>query len=156
MSQSYTRGVPIDPDPSLSNNSDLLVASQQATKTYVDNGLLTKQNVLGFTPVDKGGDTMIGNLILNADPTTGLQAATKQYVDSSGGITTLNTLTATTQTFATGTTGTDFNISSATSTHTFNLPDASALNRGALSSADWTAFNNKPSVNILMAHIASY
>lgn len=280
MSQSYTRGVPIDPDPTLSNNSDLLVASQQATKTYVDNGLLTKQNVLGYTPVDKGGDTMIGNLILNADPTVGLQAATKQYVDnlvngvdwkeaahvatvaalpaytvsgggqvltgvangaiptattdghtilvterllvkdeaganepnngiyvltqvgsitqpfiltrssdantpaylleatisiiygatlsntiwhltpaavpivigttnltwveiSSGGITTLNTLTATTQTFATGTTGTDFNISSATSTHTFNLPTASATNRGALSSADWTTFNNK-------------
>jgi len=82
MSQSFTRGVPIDPDPTLSNNSDLLVASQQATKTYVDNGLLTKQNVIGYTPVDKGGDTMIGNLILNADPTTGLQAATKQYVDN--------------------------------------------------------------------------
>ena len=82
MSQSYTRGVPIDPDATLSNNSDLLVASQKATKTYVDNGLLTKQNVLGFTPVDKGGDTMIGNLILNADPTSGLQAATKQYVDT--------------------------------------------------------------------------
>lgn len=28
------------------------------------------------------GGTMLGNLILNADPTTGLQAATKQYVDS--------------------------------------------------------------------------
>lgn len=60
-----------------------------------------------------------------------------------GGITTLNTLTALTQTFATGTTGSDFNISSATSIHTFNLPTASASNRGALSSADWATFNNK-------------
>jgi hypothetical protein len=59
------------------------------------------------------------------------------------GITTLNTLTATTQTFATGTTGTDFNISSATSTHTFNLPSASATNRGALTSSDWSLFNGK-------------
>lgn len=60
-----------------------------------------------------------------------------------GGITSLNSLTATTQTFATGTSGTDFNINSATSTHTFNIPTASATNRGALSSTDWTTFNNK-------------
>jgi hypothetical protein len=60
-----------------------------------------------------------------------------------GGITTLNTLTALSQTFATGTSGTDFNIASATATHTFNIPTASATNRGALSSADWTTFNNK-------------
>ena len=59
------------------------------------------------------------------------------------GITSLNALTAVTQTLAIGTTGTDFNISSATSTHTFNIPTASASNRGALSSADWTTFNNK-------------
>lgn len=60
-----------------------------------------------------------------------------------GGISSLNGLTASTQTFATGTTGTDFNISSSTSTHTFNLPTASATNRGALSSADWSTFNGK-------------
>jgi hypothetical protein len=61
----------------------------------------------------------------------------------STGITALNGLTAQVQTFATGTTGTDFNISSATSTHTFNLPTASASNRGALSSSDWSTFNDK-------------
>jgi len=63
-----------------------------------------------------------------------------------GGITTLNTLTAATQTFATGTSGTDFGISSSTSTHTFNLPIASSSNTGKLSSTDWTTFNNKPSL----------
>jgi hypothetical protein len=59
------------------------------------------------------------------------------------GLTALNGLTAQVQNFATGTSGTDFGISSATSTHTFNLPTASATNRGALSSADWTTFNGK-------------
>jgi hypothetical protein len=59
------------------------------------------------------------------------------------GITSLNGLNATSQTFATGSSGTDFNISSATSTHTFNLPTASGTNRGLLSSADWTTFNSK-------------
>jgi len=59
------------------------------------------------------------------------------------GLSSLNGLTASTQTFATGTAGTDFGINSAGSVHTFNLPTASASNRGALSSADWTSFNNK-------------
>lgn len=59
------------------------------------------------------------------------------------GLTALNGLTSQVQYFATGTSGTDFNITSATDTHTFNIPTASATNRGALSSANWTTFNNK-------------
>ena len=59
------------------------------------------------------------------------------------GLTSLNGLTAQTQLLAVGTAGTDFAISSTSATHTFNLPTASAANRGALSSADWTAFDAK-------------
>jgi hypothetical protein len=59
------------------------------------------------------------------------------------GLTSLNGLNAQVQFFAVGTSGTDFNIASATATHTFNLPTASSTNRGALSSADWSTFNNK-------------
>lgn len=66
-----------------------------------------------------------------------------QYAKINGGITTLNTLTAATQTFATGTSGSDFNISSVTDVHTFNFPTASASNRGLLSTADWSTFNGK-------------
>jgi hypothetical protein len=61
----------------------------------------------------------------------------------STGLNSLNGLTAQVQNFAVGTSGTDFGISSATDTHTFNLPTASASNRGALSSADWSNFNGK-------------
>jgi hypothetical protein len=61
----------------------------------------------------------------------------------STGLNALNGLTAQVQNFATGTSGTDFAISSVTDTHTFNLPTASATNRGALSSADWSTFNGK-------------
>ncbi len=61
----------------------------------------------------------------------------------STGISTLNGLVAQVQYFGVGTTGTDFNISSSVDTHTFHLPTASAANRGALSSADWSTFDGK-------------
>jgi hypothetical protein len=61
----------------------------------------------------------------------------------STGLNSLNGLTAQVQNFAVGTSGTDFAISSATDTHTFNLPTASATNRGALSTTDWSTFNGK-------------
>lgn len=61
------------------------------------------------------------------------------------GLTALNGLTSQIQTFATGTSGTDFNINSAVSTHTFNLPIADATHTGKLSSTDWSTFNSKVS-----------
>jgi len=39
------------------------------------------QQALGYTPVNKAGDTMTGNLTLSGAPTNSLHAATKQYVD---------------------------------------------------------------------------
>lgn len=48
---------------------------------------------------------------------------------------------------ATGTTGTDVNVSGSpittAGTITLNIPTASATNRGVLSTSDWTTFNNK-------------
>lgn len=60
-------------------------------------------------------------------------------------LTSLNGLTGSVQTFGTGTTGTDFAISSSGTVHTFLLPSASASNRGLLTAADWTTFNGKQS-----------
>lgn len=61
------------------------------------------------------------------------------------GILQLNGLTADPQTFAVGTSGTNFNIVSSGSTHTFNIPTASATNRGLFSTTDYSAlFGSKP------------
>ncbi len=40
------------------------------------------QQALGYTPVNKAGDTMTGILTLSGAPTSNLHAATKQYVDT--------------------------------------------------------------------------
>jgi hypothetical protein len=62
---------------------------------------------------------------------------------SQDGIKSLNSITSSAQTLITGSTGTDFNIISTGSTHTFNLPTASSSSRGVLNSTDWNIFNNK-------------
>mgnify|MGYP003663801881 CR=1 FL=1 len=59
------------------------------------------------------------------------------------GITAINGIASSVQTITVGTTGTDFAIVDSGSDHKFNLPTASASNRGALSSTDWTTFNGK-------------
>jgi hypothetical protein len=46
MAQGTTKGVPIDVDPTLATDSDLLVPSQKAVKTHVDTALSSKQDTL--------------------------------------------------------------------------------------------------------------
>jgi len=82
----------------------------------------------------------------NPPPSTASVIATvtqQSGIMAGTGITAINSLTKSVQTLVTGTSGTDFNISSSDSIHTFNLPTASATNRGALSSANWSTFNSK-------------
>ena len=57
-------------------------------------------------------------------------SATTSSNSSMVGIQSLNGLKASSQVFATGTSGSDFNIVSTTSSHTFNLPDASVTALG--------------------------
>ena len=78
---------------------------------------------------------IIPSVILTVTQQSGIMAGT--------GITAINSLTGAAQTMVAGTSGTDFAVSSLGTTHTLNLPSSSALNRGALTAADWTTFNNK-------------
>ena len=85
----------INKDGSVAMTAELTLSSNlpagalsAASKQYVDTGLATKQASLGFTPVNKAGDTGVGSLTLTgaltlpADPSSALQASTKQYVDT--------------------------------------------------------------------------
>lgn len=87
----------------------------------------------GVVPASGGGTTNF----LRADGTWAAPSG------GGGGITSLNGLTAATQTFSTGTGGTDVNWSSATSTHTLNIPDASTTARGLILSGAQTIGGNK-------------
>ncbi len=143
------------------NNKGLVtnvIANPIPTATAITSGLLTvgdwnifnnKQNAI---PLGSAAQYFRGDLTLSnfqTDVRNQLSAGTNiTYVNGNIGLTnnsvTLNTLPLTlggSQTFATGTTGVDFNISSAGSVHTFNIPTASVFARGLISSTDYTNFN---------------
>lgn len=197
MSQGFTKGVPVDIDPTLSASSNLLVPSQYAVVQYVaaqlatipsgavssvsgtgtvagislsgtvtSSGNLTLSGTLS-TPVNTINDsTTVGqNLVkltnpsavrflrVNADNTvSALDDATFRTAigAGTGTVTSVAALTL-------GTTGTDLSSTVANGTTTpvitLNVPTASATNRGALSSTDWSTFNSK--ADIAVARIQS-
>ena len=134
------------------------------TATANTSGLLTvgdwnsfnnKQNAipLGKSSQYFRGDLTLGNF--TNDVRNQLSAGTNiTYANGNIGLTnnsvTINALPLVlggSQNFATGNNGNDFNISSSGSVHSFNIPTASATNRGLLSPGDFsnftTAFNSR-------------
>ena len=128
-----------------------LIASSSATPEGITNGTAIDLYMTALA-VPTTSLTVTDRLAIRVYVNTSSRTITLHTEDShlcevittfSTGLTALNGLTAQVQYFQTGTSGTDFNISSATATHTFNLPVASATNTGKLSSTDWSTFNNK-------------
>ena len=109
------------------------VLNATARLTIKNTGATTLTGTFTATSLIKSGGT--SSQILLADGTT-----TPTSTFGAGSVTNVSALTL-------GTTGTDLTSSVVNSTTTpvitLNIPTASASNRGALSSTDWTTFNNK-------------
>jgi len=86
----------------------------------------------------------IPSMILTVTPVSSLLPGSGLAIT---GLASLNLLTANSQTFAVGTSGVDFNINSSGSVHTFNIPNASATNRGLITSSTQTIGGNKTFFN---------
>ena len=91
MAQGTTKGVPIDTDPLLANNSDLLVPSQKAVVSYLDSKIAGTTNYISkFTGTNTIGNSLIqddGNGIgINTAPSSGstLYATTTGSQSASG------------------------------------------------------------------------
>lgn len=92
--------------------------------------------------------TLVGSQVLTYNASTAKWVNSPSQGGSGSGITSINSDTTAGQTLVTGTSGTNFVITDGgAGVHTFNIPTASAVNRGLLSSTDWTTFNNKGSGN---------
>jgi hypothetical protein len=120
-------------------DSDLTsLASASGSGIYERSGGSWTPVVIG-TGLLLGSGTLSNTLDLSSYLTSSVASAT--YVPLTR---TLNGLAlSASQTFAVGTSGTDFAISSATSTHTFNIPDASATARGLITTGDQTIAGSK-------------
>jgi hypothetical protein len=114
--------------------TSLTLNGSSGTATLASNVL----NIPSYTLVGLGGVPTSRSLTING--TAYDLSADRTW--SVGTVTSVSALTL-------GTTGTDVSSTVATGTTTpvitLNIPTASATNRGALSSADWTTFNNKAS-----------
>jgi hypothetical protein len=98
-----------------------------ANKNYVDSLVAGKQNTITLTTTGTGAASLVGATLNIPTP-------------NNGTVTNVDALTI-------GTSGTDITSTVANPTTTpvitLNVPTASATNRGALSAADWTTFNDK-------------
>jgi hypothetical protein len=128
-----------------------LIADNSANPEYITNGtaidLYTTAVAVPETSLTITDRLAIRVYVTHASKTITLHTQNSHLCEVittfSTGITALNGLTAQVQYFQVGTSGTDFNISSTTATHTFNIPDASATARGLITTGTQTIAGTK-------------
>lgn len=124
-------------------NSYLTAVGTISTGVWSATAITAYYGGTGYNSYTKG-DILVGagNTFIKLNVGTDNYVLTASSSSSTGltwsptaatGITTLNSLTATQQYFATGTSGSGFNISSSGSTHTFNIPIAGTGATGLVS-----------------------
>jgi hypothetical protein len=133
-------------------NYSLLLSDGASSAGLMAGTFTAKPLIFGTNNAERMRITSAGGISFGA---TGTAYGTNGQVLTSAGDATPTWTTPTTGTVTSvaaltlGTTGTDLSSSVATGTTTpvitLNVPTASATNRGALSAADWTTFNNKTS-----------
>lgn len=125
------------------NNKDLT----NNTNNIISRGLWTGS---GLNSVS----TYLASAPLSGQVLTAINSNTAIW-QTPNNIASLNSQTASSQTFATGTSGNDFNISSNQNIHTFNIPNASSSNRGLVSTGNQTfsgtkTFANSPNISSII------
>jgi hypothetical protein len=127
-----------------STNTPTLTSSVGTNGYYYITGTAGSTNLNGITDWQIGDWLMFNGTVWQKIDQSNLVTSVNGQTGavSVGTVTSVSALTL-------GTTGTDLSSTVATSTTTpvitLNVPTASASNRGVLSSADWTTFNNKGS-----------
>jgi hypothetical protein len=136
-----------------------LIASGSTNPEAITNGTVVDQY---FTSVPMPQTTLVATdrIAIRIFVITGGRNITLHTEDNnlsevlttfSTGLNALNGLTTQVQYFQTGASGTDFNISSASDMHTFNIPNASTVGvtRGLISNTEYTAKFNTADTNLL-------
>jgi hypothetical protein len=125
-----------------------VVSSGNISSTSINTGTLTATSLVTNTLKVTGG-TITASAVLTSD-------AFGNATWGSNGLYSLNGITSGTHSFTTGTTGSDFNISSTGSTHTFHIPNASSSARGLVSTGTQTFKGDKTFDNDIISNFTYF
>ena len=141
--------------PTIANSGDnrVLTSTGGSVGVNAESNLTFNGNLLSVTGSGSFSNNVTASGFVRSGGTSSQFLKADGSIDSTAYTTNAGTVTSVAA-LTLGTTGTDVTSTVATNTTTpvitLNIPTASASNRGALSSTDWTTFNNKAAANQTM------